>query len=43
MGEAKRDAIEKKYALALYATAKGYDTIYIDGQIRTAFNEWLDL
>lgn len=41
MGEAKRDAIEKQYALAIYAKAKGKKTIRIDGAMRTAFNEWL--
>jgi len=41
MGEAKREAIEKQYALALYATAKGYTKIRIDGAMRTSFNEWL--
>jgi hypothetical protein len=41
MGEAKREAIEKQYALALYAIAKDYHIIRIDGQMRIAFNEWL--
>jgi uncharacterized membrane protein len=43
MGEAKRDAIEKQYAYALYAIAQGKDVIRIDGQMRIAYNQWLDL
>jgi hypothetical protein len=41
MGEAKREAIEKAYALALYSMAQQRDTMKIDGALAIEFTEWL--
>lgn len=41
MGEAKREAIERAYCMALYAMAQGKETMNIDGELAIEFTSWL--
>jgi len=41
MGEAKREAIERAYCMALYAIAQGKESMIIDGELAIEFTSWL--
>jgi len=41
MGEAKREAIERAYCMALYAMTQGKETMIIDGALAIEFTSWL--
>jgi hypothetical protein len=41
MGEAKREAIERAYALALYSMAQRRDKMKIDGALAIEYTQWL--